>query len=63
MQLCLHFAAIIVVKYLFILYFKNPTAVQGDFWKVGGKQEAFEILAIPSLFCRYFLSFEAVQFL
>ena len=38
-QFCLLFAAIIVVKYLFVLFFKNPTSVQGDFWKVGVKQE------------------------
>ena len=42
-QICLLFAAIIVVKYLFVLFFKNPTAVQGNFWKVGVKQEFFDI--------------------
>ena len=34
MQGLLLLDAIIIVKYLFIFYMKNPTAVQEDFWKV-----------------------------
>jgi len=34
MQGFLLFDAIIVVKYIFIFYMRNPTAVQDDFWKV-----------------------------
>ena len=37
MQGMLLMDAIIIVKYIFIFYMKNPTAVQEDFWKVNNK--------------------------